>query len=77
VGLVYGKQSVAPGFWAGAKLEARHPLLQGSAASSWVVKLRSTDEARPAASQNLIRHAARLDAQDPLNPSRQARRPSS
>jgi hypothetical protein len=41
-----GKQFVAVGFWAGAKLASRHAILEGTTPSSRVVRLRSVAEAR-------------------------------
>jgi hypothetical protein len=52
-----GKDFVAVGFWAGAKLAASHPILEGSAPSSRVVKLRSVGAAMSPESASLVRAA--------------------
>jgi hypothetical protein len=62
------KRFVAVGFWAGAKLAIRHTILEGTAPSSRVVKLRTAAEARSPALKALIRDAVRLDASDPVHP---------
>jgi hypothetical protein len=59
---------VAVGFWSGAKLAARHPILAGTARSSRVAKLTSLDQARSRDFKVLVRDAVRLDAVDPVHP---------
>jgi hypothetical protein len=59
---------VAVGFWNGAKLAARHPLLEGASRSSRVVKLRSLEEAESQDFSALVREVVRLDAVDPVHP---------
>jgi len=61
---------VAVGFWSGARLAARHPILQGSARSSRVVKVRSIVEARSPAFRAVIRAAAAMDRRFPVHPPR-------
>ncbi|MCI4337501.1 MAG: DUF1801 domain-containing protein [Thermoplasmata archaeon] len=62
------KQFVAVGFWNGAKLAPRHPLLEGTAKTTRVVKLRTIEEATSAAFRALIRDAVRADLTQPAHP---------
>lgn len=59
---------VAVEFWNGAKLAARHPILEGTSRSSRVAKLTSLEEARSQDFKVLVRDAVRLDAVDPVRP---------
>ncbi len=59
---------VAVGFWNGAKLSARHPMLEGAGAVSRVAKLRSLKEAKSKEFKALIRDAVKLDAISPVHP---------
>jgi len=61
-------QFVAVGFWNGAKLAARHPMLEGTAASSRVARLRTVRAARSPAFKLLVREAVELEASDPEHP---------
>lgn len=58
---------VAVGFWGGAKLAAKHPMLEGPANTSKVAKLRRLSEAKSTALRHLIRDAVRLDASHPVH----------
>ena len=57
---------VAVGFWKGARLARSYPLLEGSAPTSRVVKIRSLEEARTSAFRALLR-ATRLDETEPVH----------
>jgi hypothetical protein len=59
---------VAVGFWNGAKLAARHPILEGTAPSSRVVKMRTPAEATTPEFRRLVQEAVRLDRRDPVHP---------
>jgi hypothetical protein len=59
---------VAVGFWNGAKLAARHPILEGTASSSRVAKLRTLQEAKSQGFSVLVRDAVKLDAAEPVHP---------
>lgn len=61
------KTFVAVGFWSGAKLAARHSILEGTAPSSRVVKFRSVEEARSPRFRALIRDAVLVDSSDPVH----------
>jgi hypothetical protein len=59
---------VAVGFWNGAKLASRYPsLLEGSARTSRIAKLRTLSEARSKTFKDLVKAAARLDVTDPVH----------
>jgi hypothetical protein len=62
------KRFVAVGFWSGAKLASKHPLLEGTANSSRVVKLRTNGDAQSLQFRALLRDAVLLDAQEPVHP---------
>jgi hypothetical protein len=62
---------VAVGFWNGAKLAARHSLLEGTAPSSRVAKLTTVREARSTAFKALVRDAVKLDGSDPVHPGKE------
>ena len=56
---------VAVGFWNGAKLGSRFPtLLEGSARTSRIAKLRTLSEAKSKAFKDLIKAAVKLDETD-------------
>ncbi|HEV2167134.1 MAG TPA: DUF1801 domain-containing protein [Thermoplasmata archaeon] len=68
------KRFVAVGFWKGAMLARRHPLLEGSARTTRVAKLRTIEEARSPAFRALVRDAQRLDRVAPAHAGVQDRR---
>jgi hypothetical protein len=59
---------VSIGFWSGAKLAPEHAMLEGTANSTRVAKLRTPAEARSRAFAALVRAAVRLDEEDPVHP---------
>lgn len=61
------KHFVAVGFWNGATLAARHPLLEGSAKTTRIAKIRTLGEARSRQFKALVRDAVRLDSVDPTH----------
>jgi hypothetical protein len=60
-------QFVAVGFWSGGRLAARHPLLEGTAKTTRVARLRTVEEAGSPAFRALVRDAARLDRAEPAH----------
>ncbi|MCL4518238.1 MAG: DUF1801 domain-containing protein [Thaumarchaeota archaeon] len=58
---------IAVGFWNGAKLASRYPLLEGSGRTSRIAKLRTLSEAKSKTFRDLIKAAAKLDVTDPVH----------
>jgi hypothetical protein len=58
---------VAVGFWNGAKLASRYHLLEGSARTSRIAKIRTLSEAKSKTFKDLIKAAVKLDVTDPVH----------
>jgi hypothetical protein len=63
-----GTQFVGVGFWNGAKLAARHLVLEGISRPRRRAKLGTLEDAKSRDYRVLIRGAVKLDAVDPVHP---------